>query len=287
MHTLRALLMAGVLGLFFQSCSLSPQAEEVPSFINVNSITFDDTTATFSGIAVPAYPVKYAWAFHNNVFLGVFEIPAKIPVLAEGEGTIKLWGGVQVLAIDGRNHVYGVHPLFRDFVKPVLLERGKEVNIDASIRYNDETPAAFAFSDNFEGDKRKLHLTNGQPMPRVEDQRNQGTGWIGYLVQGSGMQSVVSDTLNLPRGKTILLEFDYKSGGTLALEFRADLHRAGTIYKGLTLQPATEWKKVYVNLTNEVNNAVADSRHLLFFNYTPASSADSLLLDNVRITHRK
>jgi hypothetical protein len=285
MYKLRALLVAGLFALLLQSCSLTPQAEEVPSFINVNSITFDDTTATFRNIAVMPYAVNYAWVFHDGVFLGVFQIPAKLPVLAEGQGSLRLWGGVKLMAMNGLSHLYAVHPLYRDYVTPIALVRGQEADVDATITYAAETPATFTLNENFENSSKQLHLANGQAMPVTEVTTSQGITKAGYITQA---QTIVSDTLVLPRDRRLLvLEFDYKSASPLALEFKADILRAGTIYKGLTLDATDTWQKVFVNLTSEVNNAVPDSRHLLFFNYAPGTAGDSLLLDNVRIVHRR
>ena len=88
---MRDILFIG-LGLFlFQSCKESPWKAEVPTYLVIDSFSFE----TFPGQGANSTAITDVWVYDNTGLLGAYELPAEIPVLGKGKKQITLFPGIR------------------------------------------------------------------------------------------------------------------------------------------------------------------------------------------------
>ena len=76
----------------YSSCDLINPDEQIPSFLRIDSISM----ATGNGEGNPDHNIVDAWVYENEKLLGIFELPAVIPILVDGEANIRIRGGIKL-----------------------------------------------------------------------------------------------------------------------------------------------------------------------------------------------
>ncbi|NNE54949.1 MAG: hypothetical protein HKN32_02935, partial [Flavobacteriales bacterium] len=90
MKTLPRLLLISTCGLWM-SCNLINPAEGVPAFVAVDEYTFETTSVQ----GTSSEKFTEIWAFDQGTMMGAFELPASIPVLAEGSRDMSFFAGIK------------------------------------------------------------------------------------------------------------------------------------------------------------------------------------------------
>lgn len=92
---------------------------------------------------------------------------------------------------------------------------------------------------------------------------------------------------DIPRGNDVYLEFNFKSD----LELIAGIYPiTGSVVQGVPIVnyfPSSEWKKAYVSLAEDVNNAAyngADFR-IFFAAFKNTQEEATIYLDNIKLVH--
>ena len=70
-----------VLILTLSACDLINPDEDAPGFIQVDSITFNPSPTAGTTGSSASTNIKDVWVYIDNEFQGVYELPAKFPVL--------------------------------------------------------------------------------------------------------------------------------------------------------------------------------------------------------------
>ena len=72
-----------ILFLLFAGCSLTDSDQPIPSYLVVNEVS----VSTLPAQGAPTHKITDLWVYADNQLIGVFEIPARIPILVNGETT--------------------------------------------------------------------------------------------------------------------------------------------------------------------------------------------------------
>lgn len=107
-----------------QACNIINPAEPTPSYIQIDTIKLT-TDITTQGSA--SHKIVDAWVYVDNQAVGAYEMPCKIPVLASGQHTIYIQGGI---LLNGINATHLQYPYYKFVDKTVTLKPGEVVNID-------------------------------------------------------------------------------------------------------------------------------------------------------------
>ena len=70
----------------------------IPTYLKIDNITLDEGNTTSN--------ITDAWVYINGQLQGVYELPAKFPVLEEGNTDIKVYAGIKNNGIAARQNVY-------------------------------------------------------------------------------------------------------------------------------------------------------------------------------------
>jgi len=92
-----------------QACNIINPAEPTPSYIQIDTIKLT-TDITTQGSA--SHKIVDAWVYVDNQAVGAYEMPCKIPVLASGQHTIYIQGGILLNGINATHLQYPYYKLY-------------------------------------------------------------------------------------------------------------------------------------------------------------------------------
>jgi len=274
---------AGVLVLFF-SCN---KEEPIPSYIHIDTINLTTNYAVQGSIS---NKILDAWIYVDDQQIGAFEMPCTVPVLYEGEHTIKIRAGIKENGIADTRIYY---PFYEIFTQTVTLTRGQIITLNPTITYSsfadftwleDFTSATPSICDTINSDTVMKQTTT--PSEVFE-----GTG-SGVVALGSGTNGYIGVSCNKYdslKGKTVFLEMNYNCN----TEFKVGIvgyTSSNTIdvqWPALTLNPTSGWNKVYVNLTNSIAVGTNSVKFGIFFSMAKDAnlSTSYFYLDNVKLVN--
>jgi hypothetical protein len=275
--------------LICQSCNLINREEEIPSYIAIDTIRLNANTA-LQGSA--SSKITDAWIYVDDQLVGAFELPCKIPVLAAGEHKISVGAGVMV---NGLTALRAPYPFYRFYSEnSINLNEGEVREIEPVVTYFDSLQFAFmANFDDLSGSKLEAAGASDTTIALVSNPELvfEGAGsMLAALYRDSGfIEFQMVEPVELPKqGTTVYLELNYKTTHILNVGLKANYTSSGTVSAPLvSLNPSTEWNKIYINLTRQVSQQINAANYRIYF-YAPkpaGSGKMELFIDNMKIVY--
>lgn len=263
-----------------------------PSFLHIPSISLKQENTQRGG---NTSDIVDAWVYVNNKEIGVFELPATIPILENGENQIKVLAGIKK---DGQSNKRIIYPFYTIYKETLLLKGGQTDTIRPVVEYF--SSLNFAWLETFDNQTASLEGTSSSrtidSVAFTNDQDEKlnliNNKFSAKIPLGKGPQIFEVATLqemNLPQGKNIFLEVDYKSD--IAVQFGIYPFNTADIY-GLPIllaYPSKNWKKLYISLGEEVSapkNNGATFKVFIYANHADSSQNAFIYLDELKVIHQ-
>lgn len=264
--------------LLIAACEIINPEEMVPAFIEVQD--FQLTTTAIQGS--DQHQINDVWAFVGGEPLGVFELPASIPVLAEGAATITLLAGVRE---NGLRSTPVIYPFYDRYETNVTLSAGETISINPTITYNNNS--IFELIEDFE--TNNLQLSGAIQRTTTPQQILEGTGSGRIpLIDEEALTTSTRTFLELPTsgGLPVFLEMDYKTNvdlevGLIGLNINAAPEPLAN-YK-VILSPINRWNKVYINFQEDLAFFQREGYQLAFRAINTNTTTPEILLDNIKL----
>lgn len=260
---------------------------KIPAYVHIDQFTLN---TDFSLQGSNSHRTPDAWVTVDGQFQGVYELPATFPVLGEGNHTVRVEAGILLNGIGATRAIY---PFYSAYEVNTELVKEKETSITPTISYTDN--AFIVWKESFETAAYSLEKT-GNSDPTINLQRATGDdafeGNASLFVNMNSTQAVFEcasvDEFALPKnGPDIYLELNYKTNVELSVGLITNAF-SGQYYEGVeVLNPSTEWKKIYILMTNKAN-LHADARgHKIFFGTGNLSgiSNPQIYIDNIKLIY--
>lgn len=266
---------------FFLHCN---KEERIPSYIHIPKFNFISNYAT-QGSA--SHKITDAWIYINDNLVGAFEMPCTFPVLYEGEHSIKIYPGIKENGISETRIIY---PFYNFYQTSAILLPGEIDTIYPSVTYN-TAAADFAWIEDFENWHTfcKADGVTSDSIVQITTSAFEGNGSGIVNITGTSYFGQSCSQFTLPKvGTDIFLELNYKCNTAFnvgILGYNGVSLDAQTI--ALTINPSENWKKIYVNLTNEVNEALTSTKFRIFFSMLKNNNMPSsyFYIDNVKLIY--
>lgn len=268
----------------FDACDLIDPEEKIPSFLQIDSISF----ATSVGQGSNDANIVDAWVYNNGQLVGTYELPATIPVLAAGETPIRISAGIKLNGQVGHRIQYR---FTEDFLMDLELFPDSELHINPTVSYHDAV--VFEWLEDFEDAGFGLAATDISESEVVRvggAEAYEGQSAKFSLDAGElFFECKASDPYVLPGGgNPVFLEFMYRCDHTFAVGlFSRD--PGGTLQTPLlALTPTEDWNYVYVNLTDVVSSNATFIEHWPYFGFFRANGFEediNVYIDNIRLIH--
>lgn len=274
--------------LIFPSCSLLEQNEPVPSYLYVNEFRLK----TFVNQGSSSQKITDVWLFNDTEFLGMFPLPAKIPLLLYGEQNLTIQAGIKENGIGATPENY---PFFNPIKVKVNLTALKTDTLKLETSYL--SSSKFHFVENFENNTSFFSfLVSGLPENRVLPYTDSNVleGKFSGKMQLTKSAPIVTVGSNAKYkntfnpGQPVFLEMDYK-GETpcvIGVQFydTENIEEAGIIVPIAGFKESADWKKIYFNLGSTLALRKSLYYRVIFNTALPEGKENaSVYFDNIKL----
>ena len=271
------------------SCDIINPEEQVPAYLAIEPFTFN-TVVGAQGTA--SAKIVEAWVFIDGAFLGVYDLPATVPVLAVGPTDIRIDAGIKENGVNDRPEPY---PFFESYEVRLNLEANTTEVIQPTTRYTTNTK--FAFIEDFEDTRPRIFTETifGQTeLTRTQSEVFEGNFSGQFSVTREERPLVeISSSIDFnglqDEGIFVYLEVDYKSDAAVAWGIAGE-RNAGSGQQQFYdpgFNPSLEWNKIYFHLSPLIFDAGIEDYKIAFQAFLTESSPDSAIvfLDNIKLVH--
>lgn len=271
----------------YTSCELINPEEQIPSFIRIDSISLSTNESTEGK---PAHNFTDAWVYDNEQLVGVYELPAVVPVLRQGDANIRIRAGIKLNGQIGSRIPY----LFsKDFVQTIELFPDSQLHVNPTVTFNSNVN--FDWIESFDNSSTTTLAKTAVSQAEVE----RITGSESY--DGESLKLALDadqvifeckmsgDGVDIPgSGNPAILEFTYRCNNTFAVGlFSKD--PGGTLQtRIIQLYPSEDWNHIYINLTDVVSSNTHFTAQNPFFGFIRDEGIEGeafVILDNIRMMH--
>jgi len=273
---------------------------EIPSYLWIDSVDFQITDEVQQGTA--SQKITDVWVTANGKNLGMYQIPARIPVLEHGVTRLSIDAGVMY---GGIPQIRVKYPFFTSHTLTADLQKGRIDTLTPSFKYTDFTK--FIIED-FEsagilyqahGTSAPLRKTNDKDLvfhhPK-EDNHYSALIELPYndTIHHFEIRTVNPINLTYLNSNYCLMEINFcithnVEIGMIAHSALSTVPAQQIPLANLSGNKNPEWKKVYVNFTKEIGEA--SSYQMKNFDVyiratIPFSEKDArFLFDNIKIVY--
>jgi len=274
--------------IYYSSCSVLNQEEPVPSYVNIESIKLKTTPNQGSA----SHKITDVWIFNDTEFLGMFPLPAKIPLLLYGEQNLTLQAGIKENGIGSTPENY---PFYSPLKVKLNLKALQTITLTPEITYLPTTK--FHFIENFENNSSFFSfLVNGLaensilPFSGNEVFEGKYTGKIQLTKQAPtvtvGANAKLKHTFT--PGQPVFLELDYKAEipCIIGIQFydTENTDETGIIVPIAGFKESASWNKIYFNIGNMLAARKSIYYRIIFNASLPEGKENArILMDNIKL----
>ena len=258
----------------FGGCKPMPN-DGIPFYMSIDSVVVYDE----NNLPTESQAVTDIWAEAGPSTLGAFELPCRFPVLQEGEVPFVLSAGVWM---SGQQSVRETYPFYDIDTFTINAEREGSYSHIARFKY--KPGLTFKINGNFETNSE---FDGIDPISNDSVKYGTACGILSVDAIDSIQLGYSIDSFDLPEGREIWLEFDYKSVVPMYVGYFGLMATGETVKNpSLLLVPKADWRKIYLKLSESLNNTRA-SYYKIYFEAgtTTGTSGGNAYIDNVKLVY--
>ncbi|RMG29462.1 MAG: hypothetical protein D6730_03900 [Bacteroidetes bacterium] len=270
------------------ACEFINPEESLPAYLHIADAQIQLDKQFYSKLGV-----KDVWLENGNAFVGVYQLPASIPLFVEEKSNIIIRGGVFLNGLSAQRRAY---PFWQPLSLGLETQPLDTFRLSPTFSYFPDSLLRFPFIESFEG--ASLKLVNNSPAgqaARLQLTRNtvfqgRASGHVRFDAQASSFEAVSGDFFALPQenGAEVYAEITYSND----IPFSAGLKFASALETGERAEPiffnsGLQWQTIYLYLTPLIQTAPAGSAFGLFIRAEGEGKTGDLFLDNIRLIHFK
>ncbi len=270
------------------SCSLFDTEDPIPGFL-----VFENPSLSTTPIeGAPTHNIKDVWVFDGPTFLGIFPLPAKVPVILSGsEKQFTVFAGV-------RNNGGLGNALRYPFFEPI------EVSANLSAREEKPIPLLFQYSENVKFDLIEDFESNHIFVNDPNESDGEGVDILiqsEVVLSGSSSAQIIFDTDTSSFERTTLATYDRQnnlgSATFIEIDYKCDIpflagwitYRDNFIQRDYTVlvAPSEEWNKIYIDISEFVGNIEIDRYSIALASAVTGDDPipSNVYLDNIKLVH--
>ncbi|MBC8048429.1 MAG: hypothetical protein H7Y00_16640 [Fimbriimonadaceae bacterium] len=267
------------LPFLFNRCGLGEP--QIPSYIYIDTFSL---SCDLSSQGFNSQKITDGWVYVNNKTIGVFQLPALVPVLDTGNLEIIISPGIK----DNGIQVFGkVYPFYTSHKTTMHLSAEQTDTIYPATTYYstgltyiiDRFETGNIFSPAVNSDTSFVELTD--PAEVFEGSRSMQATLEGnnYFFRAGTFDLILPDD-----GSNVYLEMDYKNDTQFEVWVTGNLLGSQYPEYVITLTPKDTWNKIYVNIGNIIRLIQTETYSIELRMARPASAISATLsIDNVKI----
>jgi hypothetical protein len=291
------LIMVYLLAILSVGCRLVDRPEPIPAFIKVDNFTL--TAQSIHGTS--SSRITDCWVYLNDNYVGAYELPALVPIHAEGVNNIKIRAGIMKNGIAADRTFY---PFYTFYNETMNLVRDSIYTINPEITYEEgylpwiedfEDPG-FKFNP-YQSDTTMFIVTPAQYPDLIEG----NCGMIRMNASSSRCEMRTNEPFfdNFPRNLELpaYLELNFKCnhefvGGILSRDNQAPAlfpSRLFTFKSTVDETGEMQWRKTYLylsDITSFFPTAIDFELYFLAENRDGENGIE-IFVDNLKVFYRQ
>lgn len=276
-------------GFMLSSCNLINPEEETPAFLEIAPFSL---TTNEAGQGSDSEKITEAWVFIDGSFLGVYDLPATVPVLNFGTTAITVEAGIRENGISSTPEIY---PFYEPYEITLDLVAGETFSIQPQTEYLSGTK--FSFIEDFEDNRPRLFTQQilGSEMISLTSSEAFEGQYSGVFGLSKENQPVVEIATELAfsdlqeDGIFVYLEVNYRSDAPVLWGVIGEEDPVAGIDRfyepGFT--PKAEWNKIYFNLSEIIFTSQLEEFQIGMQAFIRQEDPDTanVYLDNIKLVH--
>jgi hypothetical protein len=270
-----------IIAVFFNSCNIINPTEKTPYFLQIDSVQLQATNYSQHGEV--SKKITDVWVYANNNLLGGFELPARIPILADSGAIIDIQAGVQRNGLSDDRLKY---PFYKLANLSLNWKAGTTQMNNPVFTYVPFNQMKMYINEDFEVGNAFLPLTTDTSIISITNDtygKKCGAIYLDNLHKQS--QNIHQEQMDLLTAQQYYLELDYKSNVTIAVDVLCTAANGTSSIQSLGgVKPKETWNKVYFDVSALVNVVRTKSYRIIISAYKQDTQATGYaLIDNVKI----
>ncbi len=289
------LLGLGFILLLASGCRKMESSQAIPSYIKIDSV-YLDTYYPVQGSA--SQEISDVWVYVDDQQMGVFQLPALFPILAEGNHRLEIRPGIKLNGISSTRVPY-------PFYQPIVFENFNFVPDSVMDLGNIKTEyyenIKFAWLEDFEGsyisirESETSDTTIEQTIPADSPEAflSDHSSYSGKIVLTQSNPMFWGYSFNgydLPRdGTPVALELNFKTDTPMLVGVLTSLPGDFKWDDLVYLNKSSEWNKIYVNLAPTTSRYPNAYDFKIYFRAIIGSDVDisKIYIDNIKLLYRQ
>lgn len=269
-----------------QGCDIINPQEKEPAYLYIPSFTFQANLNQ----GTSSESITEVWVYADDKSLGVYDLPAKIPILEVGTPNIRIFAGIKNNGISNTRIRY---PFYAPFDTTLTISAFQTDTLIPRFSYYNQ---AIISEKGFEGGNFMVQTGTNNGNFSVTNQATQvfegnRSGW-GHLDAGSThLFYKDDDNLNYSSGDNVFLELNYSSNNIFSVGYITTTGGIQAKNVALIINPTNTgdgltpvWKKIYIDFGFVLQQNPTAQFHELYIESIPANSTTpvNIFLDNLK-----
>jgi len=228
--------------IFVSGCEMINPTEKIPSYIHIDSFSFAHTPNT----GTQSHNIPSIWVYLDNAPIGLFDLPATIPILSDKGGSLTFRPGI---FYSGLSDVVVPYPFYQRDTADFDPNPGQVVNINPVTRYYPDSILSMTTED-FESGNSFVQVS-GDTLEKSNNPEYVFEGNYGGVIRLNNTQdaeNIMSQPFTTVNNSEVYLELNYK--GNVSFQVGMQFSEGASDVKSYLFgfRPRAEWTKVYVAL---------------------------------------
>lgn len=246
-HVLRLVgsVLVAIGAFAFGGCSVFDPAEEIPSYLRINSIGLTINNSSVEGTA--SHKITDAWVYVDGQLIGGFEMPVNIPVLAEGPHQVLVLAGIKQ---NGQSSTRAIYPYYKGWESTVTFTRGQSVVVSPVVEYYPTTN--FMWMCDFDGAGTTITELSQNRMTVISG-ASAFEGESAYVTLNADTNEFYAHSsfpMAFNGSYDVYLELNYKCNQNFVI----GLYNAtnGNFIPWCDVSESQSWNKIYIRLNDAI-----------------------------------
>lgn len=285
-----------LIGLLFilLSCQKEEQKSIVPAFLRIDQVNID---AVFNTQGTESEKITTVLVFinDNNIPLGTYELPIDFPIAESGPTKIRI---EPAMNLNGSSAYRTLYPFYSAYEETIDLVPEQTYYLNANT---DSIPVCsyegyldLFVIDDFESAGLGLESSPssdtsifkvGLPEGAFQFKNEPTTSGKIVLKPSAAFESLSIDEFTYQPLSDFYVELNYKT--EIAFQVGVSMDTGNEIIKApvVTVNPNTEWNKIYINLITELGGTVPDTYKVFIRGLNNTTSNKEVLIDNLKLVY--
>lgn len=280
--------------LLLSGCYKFEGDQTVPAYIQIDTVLLN---TNYYDQGSNSQNITDVWIYVDDELIGAFELPAKFPVLAQGQHKLEIRPGIKLNGISSTRVPYPFYlPItYNNF--NFIPDSIKKISNPTTTYYPN---LEFSWMEDFE----KINLTlvenegsdtvivrtqpAGSPEAFLED-NSLYSGLISLTDEKPVWTALSYNKFSIPpQGSLVLLEMNFKTDNYLNMGLIVQENGSYLKVPLLVLNHSVDWTKIYINLGPNLSLHSAGSYYQIYFESVLESdqSTASIFIDNIKLVNR-